>query len=247
MDVLFGLIGKNINYSFSSDYFNKKFKNQNFDKYSYQNFDIQNITEITKILNDNPNLKGLNVTIPYKESVIPFLDTISKKAKKIGAVNCIKINKNGKLKGYNTDWFGFYKSIQPHINKNQKALVFGTGGASKAILFALKKLKIKYLIVSRFPNKSQISYQDLTKKIFKKYKILINTTPVGTFPDVKNCISIPYEYVTEKNLAYDLIYNPEITQFLQNCKDNGSKTINGYEMLVTQAEMSFEIWTKIKE
>jgi shikimate dehydrogenase len=246
MKILFGLIGKNISYSFSSNYFNNKFKNQNLANYSYQNFDIKNIEEIQEILKNNPNLKGLNVTIPYKESIIPFLDKISKKAKEIGAVNCIRISKKGKLKGYNTDWVGFYETLKPHINSTQKALVFGTGGASKAILFALKKLKIKYLVVSRNPNKNQISYEDISEKIMKDFTILINTTPIGTFPDVNNCISIPYNYVTENHLAYDLIYNPEVTQFLKNCNEKGAKTINGYEMLVAQAEMSFEIWFKVK-
>lgn len=242
MQILFGLLGKNIGYSFSSNYFNTKFINQNLKNYSYQNFDIQNIEEIQEILKNNPNLKGLNVTIPFKESIIPYLDKISKKAKKIGAVNCIKISKKGKLIGYNTDWFGFYETLKPHINSTQKALVFGTGGASKAILFALKKLKIKYLVVSRNPNKNQISYEGISKKTMNDYTILINTTPIGTFPDVNNSISIPYNYVTENHLAYDLIYNPEVTQFLQNCKEQGAKTINGYEMLVAQAELSFEIW-----
>lgn len=242
--MLFGLIGKNISYSFSSNYFNNKFKNQNLENYNYQNFDIQNIEEISEVLKNNPKLKGLNVTIPYKESIIPFLNKISKKAQKIGAVNCVKISKKGKLKGYNTDWFGFYATLKPHINSTQKALVFGTGGASKAVLFALKKLKIKYLVVSRNPILYQISYEDISEKIMNDFTILINTTPIGTYPDVKNCISIPYEYVTEKHLAYDLIYNPEVTQFLQNCKEKGAKIINGYEMLVVQAKMSFEIWTK---
>jgi shikimate dehydrogenase len=244
MEVLYGLLGKNISYSFSLNYFNHKFKLLNFEKYKYKNFDIQNIEDLKKILSKNSNLKGLNVTIPYKESIIPYLDKISKKAKKIGAVNCIKINKKGKLKGYNTDWYGFYKTIIPYNLENQKALVFGTGGASKAVQFALKKLNIKYLVVSRNPKKKQVNYKDITENDIKEFTILINCTPLGTFPDINNCISIPYNCVTEKHLAYDLIYNPEISKFLKNCKDHGSKIINGYDMLVAQAELSFEIWNK---
>ncbi|MFY7810643.1 MAG: shikimate dehydrogenase family protein [Flavobacterium sp.] len=244
MEILYGLLGKNISYSFSLNYFNQKFKLLNFEKYQYKNFDIQNIEEIKEVLSNNSNLKGLNVTIPYKESIIPYLDKISKKAKKIGAVNCIKISKKGKLKGYNTDWYGFYKTIIPYRLENQKALIFGTGGASKAVQFALKKLNIKYLVVSRNPNKKQLSYKDITENDIKKFTILINCTPLGTFPDVNNCISIPYNCVTEKHIAYDLIYNPEISKFLKKCKHQGSKIINGYDMLVAQAELSFEIWNK---
>lgn len=240
----FGLIGKNISYSFSVGYFKDKFEKEDLKEYTYQNFDLQNITEITSVLKQNPNLKGLNVTIPYKESVLPFLDKIDKKALKIGAVNCIKFTKDNKLKGYNVDWIGFYKTLEPFVKNHKKALVFGNGGASKAVVFALKKLKIKCKIVSRNPKDNNITYEDLNKKIVSKHTILINTTPLGTFPNINECIDIPFQYVTKEHLAYDLIYNPEKTQFLKNCEQNGAKIINGYNMLVEQAEASFTIWSK---
>lgn len=239
-----GLIGKNISYSFSVGYFKDKFEKEDLKEYTYQNFDLQNITEITSVLKQNPNLKGLNVTIPYKESVLPFLDKIDKKALKIGAVNCIKFTKDNKLKGYNVDWIGFYKTLEPFVKNHKKALVFGNGGASKAVVFALKKLKIKCKIVSRNPKDNNITYEDLNKKIVFKHTILINTTPLGTFPNINECIDIPFQYVTKEHIAYDLIYNPEKTQFLTNCEQNGAKIINGYNMLVEQAEASFTIWSK---
>lgn len=240
----FGLIGKNISYSFSVGYFKDKFEKEDLKEYTYQNFDLQNITEITSVLKQNPNLKGLNVTIPYKESVLPFLDKIDKKALKIGAVNCIKFTKDNKLKGYNVDWIGFYKTLEPFVKNHKKALVFGNGGASKAVVFALKKLKIKCKIVSRNPKDNNITYDDLNKKIVSKHTILINTTPLGTFPNINECIDIPFQYVSKEHIAYDLIYNPEKTQFLKNCEQNGAKIINGYNMLVEQAEASFTIWSK---
>ena len=244
MQKKFGLVGKNISYSFSVGYFKDKFEKENLENYFYQNFDIQSITEFTNILKDNPNLKGLNVTIPYKESILPFLDKIDNKALKIGAVNCIKITKNNKLKGYNVDWIGFYKTLQPFVKNHKKALVFGNGGASKAVVFALKKLKIKCKIVSRNPNENQITYKELNKKLLSKYSILINTTPLGTFPNIDECIDIPYQYITKNHLAYDLIYNPEKTKFLKNCENNGAQILNGYNMLVEQAEASFKFWIK---
>ena len=244
MKIIFGLIGKNISYSFSMNYFKNKFENENLSHFTYQNFDIQTLDEFTEIIKNYPNLKGLNVTIPYKESILPFLDKFDSKALKIGAVNCIKITKKRKLKGYNTDWKGFYNTIKPFENKHKKALVFGNGGASKAIQFALKKLKIKFIVVSRNPHTSQINYQEISEKLLLKHTLLINTTPLGTFPDVSNCISIPYHFITQNHLAYDLIYNPEKTQFLKNCEENGATIINGYQMLVEQAEESFKIWMK---
>lgn len=244
MQTLFGLVGKNISYSFSANYFKNKFEKQNFSNFSYQNFDIQNINEFLKIIAVNPNLKGLNITIPFKESILPFLDKIDKKALKIGAVNCIKFTKDNKLKGFNVDWIGFYKTLEPFVKNHKKALVFGNGGASKAVVFALKKLKIKCKIVSRNPKDNNITYDDLNKKIVSKHTILINTTPLGTFPNINECIDIPFQYVSKEHIAYDLIYNPEKTQFLKNCEQNGAKIINGYNMLVEQAEASFTIWSK---
>jgi shikimate dehydrogenase len=243
---VYGLLGKNISYSFSKKYFTNKFKTEFLENCVYLNFDIQTIEEFSDIIKENKKLRGFNVTIPYKENILPYLTHLNKKAQKIGAVNCVKISKKGtKLKGYNTDFYGFKKALQPMLqNHHKKALIFGTGGASKAVAFALKKLNISYKFVSRNPIENQLNYQQLTKNILEEYTILINTTPVGTLPNVQECITIPYELVTKKHIAYDLVYNPEETLFLKKCKKQGATTTNGYQMLVFQAEKSWEIWNK---
>jgi len=240
----FGLVGKNIDYSFSKKYFTEKFEKENLINHNYQNFDIQSVFEITQIVK-NPNLCGLNVTIPYKEEIIPFLDKISKKAKKIGAVNTIKITKKGKLKGYNTDFFGFQKSLSSLLNEHhKKALILGTGGASKAVAFALKKLGIQYSFVSQKLRRDYLSYEKLNEAIFQEYQIIINCTPLGTFPDINSCPNIPYDLLNSNHIVFDLVYNPEETIFLQKAKQNGATTKNGMEMLVFQAEKAWEIWNK---
>jgi shikimate dehydrogenase len=240
----FGLVGKNIDYSFSKKYFTEKFEKENLINHSYQNFDIHSVFEITQIVK-NPNLCGLNVTIPYKEEIIPFLDKISKKAKKIGAVNTIKITKKGKLKGYNTDFFGFQKSLSSLLNEHhKKALILGTGGASKAVAFALKKLGIQYSFVSQKLRRDYLSYEKLNEAIFQEYQIIINCTPLGTFPDINSCPNIPYNLLNSNHIVFDLVYNPEETIFLQKAKQNGATTKNGMEMLVFQAEKAWEIWNK---
>jgi len=240
----FGLVGKNIDYSFSKKYFTEKFEKENLINHNYQNFDIQSVFEITQIVK-NPNLCGLNVTIPYKEEIIPFLDKISKKAKKIGAVNTIKITKKGKLKGYNTDFFGFQKSLSSLLNEHhKKALILGTGGASKAVAFALKKLGIQYTFVSQKLRRDYLSYEKLNEAIFQEYQIIINCTPLGTFPDINSCPNIPYNLLNSNHIVFDLVYNPEETIFLQKAKQNGATTKNGMEMLVFQAEKAWEIWNK---
>lgn len=238
-----GLIGKHISYSFSKAYFTKKFKNENL-AFEYENFDIKDVSEFPNILKANKNLVGLNVTIPYKEQVIPFLDSISSTAKKIGAVNTIKISKTGKLKGYNTDWYGFKKSIKPHLKpQHTKALILGTGGASKAIAYALKKLKIKFDFVSRTANENaRFSYSELTDAIINSYPIIINSTPIGTHPNINNCPNIPYARITSKHLLYDLVYNPSETKFLAYGKAKGATTCNGSDMLKYQAEKAWKIW-----
>jgi shikimate dehydrogenase len=242
---LFGLIGKNISYSFSKKYFTDKFSNSLFENCEYENFDIQSIEEFKKIITDNPNLKGLNVTIPYKETVIPFLDELSEKATKIGAVNVIRFKKNGKLKGYNSDWYGFKKTLLPLLQPfHKKALILGTGGASKAIAFALDELDIKYAFVSREANGNTIDYNLINATTFDNYQIIINCTPVGTSPEVDKCPELPYEFFTKNHIAFDLIYNPEKTLFLQKAKKQGAVTKNGMEMLAFQAEKSWEIWNK---
>jgi shikimate dehydrogenase len=241
----FGLVGRDISYSFSRDYFAKKFKRENL-QHSYVNFDLKSIEELDEIIQNTPDLKGLNVTIPYKEDVIPILDDLNKRARKIGAVNTIRITRYQKLIGYNTDYYGFKNSLKPHLKKHHKrALILGTGGASKAIAYALNKLKIQYDYVSRSEKEGvKFLYSDLTDDIISSYNIIINCTPIGTFPDVSVCPDIPYEAITEKHILYDLIYNPEQTKFL-SCGDiKGATTINGLEMLKLQAEKSWQIWSK---
>ena len=239
-----GLIGKNIGYSFSQNYFTTKFKLEQIDTiYSYENFDIENINQFPEIIKDNPGLIGLNITIPYKQLIIPFLDELSNDAQEIGAVNTIKITNSGKLIGDNTDYFGFNKSLKPLLkNHHIKALILGNGGAAKAIAFGLKKLNIEIKFVSRNVEYETISYQDLNQETFNSYQIIINCTPLGTFPNVKLFPNIPYQYFTSKHIAFDLIYNPEKTAFLLKAESNGAIIKNGYEMLVFQAERAWEIW-----
>ncbi len=241
----FGLVGKDISYSFSRGYFADKFKSENL-PHSYVNFDLQKIDELNAIIKNTPNLKGLNVTIPYKEEVMPLLDDLNKRAKKIGAVNTIRITKNKQLIGYNTDYYGFKNSIKPHLKKYHKsALILGTGGASKAIAYALKKLKIDFHYVSRSKKEGvKFQYSDLTDKIISSYSIIINCTPIGTFPNINICPDIPYNAISNKHILYDLIYNPEQTKFLRTGKEKGATTINGSKMLILQAEKSWEIWNK---
>ncbi|UUC45500.1 shikimate dehydrogenase family protein [Flavobacterium cerinum] len=241
----FGLLGKNISYSFSKKYFTEKFENLELDNYSYVNFDIDTIDRFSSILSDTKNLKGMNVTIPYKETVIPFLTKLSGNASLIGAVNTIRITKKGETKGYNTDFYGFKKALKPMLKKHhKKALILGTGGASKAIAYALQKLKIEYDFVSRNATECEFSYSELTAVVFNDYQIIINTTPLGTFPNIKDCPDLDYSLFTDKHIAFDLVYNPEETEFLHRAKSHGAKTKNGYEMLVFQAEKAWEIWNK---
>ena len=241
---LFGLLGKNISYSFSKNYFSQKFENLNLSNHKYVNFDIDTIDSFTELIKNQVNLKGMNVTIPYKEQVFPFIDKIDKTANKIGAINTIKFTKRGNLKGYNTDVFGFENSIKPLLkNHHKKALILGTGGASKAIAFALEKNKIKFKFVSRNPiGKKQISYSDLNKESIEKYTIIINCTPLGTFPDTDKYPNIPFQFINKNHLLFDLIYNPEVTEFLKKGLENGATIKNGFEMLQLQAEESWRIW-----
>lgn len=245
--VLFGLVGKNISYSFSREYFLKKFTKNNLQDHQYVNFDIQNINEFSKIIHEFKfSLKGLNVTIPYKQDVFPYLDKVHKTARKIGAVNTIKITKKGNIKGYNSDVVGFQKSIEPLLKSHHtKALILGTGGASKAISYVFKKLDIEFFKVSRNARKKkEISYKDITQDLLLEYTIIVNSSPVGTFPDIHQKPNIPYQFLTDKHLLYDLIYNPEETAFLLEGKRKGAQIKNGYEMLELQAEESWRIWNK---
>lgn len=241
----YGLIGRNISYSFSKKYFKEKFSAELFNDCTYENFDIESIEDFPNIIQNNPDLKGLNVTIPYKETIIPYLDKLSKKATLIGAVNVIRFTKKGKLKGYNSDYYGFKKSIEPLLQPHhKKALILGTGGAAKAVAFALEELDIFYTFVSREAGENSIDYNRVNITSFDNYQIIINCTPLGTKPNTKDLPPIPYEYFTPQHLAYDLIYNPAETQFLKKAKKKGATIKNGYEMLVLQAEKAWNIWNK---
>ena len=243
MEKTFGLLGKNISYSFSKNYFTNKFKTEKL-PYSYQNFDLDTIEELPEVLSNHiENLKGLNVTIPYKETIFKYLDEIDEEAQKIGAVNTIKIIDKYYLKGYNTDIYGFEHSLLPLLKKHHNsALIFGTGGASKAIKYVLKKLKIPFKVVSRNPILEQLSYSDLTEKTIKNHQLLINCTPLGTFPETEKSVQIPFQAITKKHLLYDLVYNPPETLFLKKGKKQGATIKNGLEMLELQASKSWEIW-----
>ena len=239
-----GLLGKDISYSFSRAYFKKKFEDENINNTTNENFDIENIELFSSIIKEVKDLKGLNVTIPYKEAVMPYLDKINKKAKKIGAINTIKITKKGKLIGYNTDCYGFKKSLEPYIKSHhKKALILGTGGASKAVAFSLKNLNISCAYVSRNKSKKvSFTYENLTESIINEYQIIINCTPLGTHPNIENYPDIPYKAITSNHILFDLIYNPEETKFLELGKTNGATIINGLNMLKLQAEKAWSIW-----
>ena len=239
---IYGLIGKNISYSFSKTYFNKKFVKTDLKNHFYNNFDLTNIKDFKKIV-EKYNIKGLNITIPYKEKIIPLLDSISLEAKEIGAVNTIKIDSNKKLIGCNTDYIGFTNSIKPLLNsKHKKAIILGSGGASKAIIYSLNKFNISSLIVSRNKQKGDITYQELNSQKIRECQIIINCSPVGTYPNINDSPKIPYEYINENHICYDLIYNPDETKFLLKSKKRNALTINGTKMLELQAEESWRIW-----
>lgn len=238
---IYGLIGKNIDYSFSKNFFSKKFKNENINC-KYLNFDIQNISDFKSVISDK-NISGLNVTIPYKEDVIKYIDEISNDAKSIGAVNTIKIS-NKKLTGHNTDHIGFTKSMEKidEFKNIESALILGSGGASKAIQFALDNMKIKYTIVSRSNSIKCINYNQVSEKIIKNHKLIINCTPLGTFPEVEKCPEIDYRFLSPFNILYDLVYNPKQSNFLRKGLNAGCKIKNGLEMLEIQAIESWKIW-----
>jgi shikimate dehydrogenase len=233
----YGLIGRNISYSFSPNYFAKKFDTLGIDA-TYENFDLPNLDSIEAILS-RTDLGGLNVTIPYKEQIIPYLDELSPAAKAIGAVNTIAF-RDGRRIGHNTDYIGFTESLKPHLDESPlSALILGDGGASKAVAYALNSLKVPFKIVSRT---GKFTYHDLTPILLTGHRLIINTTPLGTFPNVDDAPQIPYEGFTSSHIAYDLIYNPSETRFMKLAASHGAKTINGYDMLVRQAEASWALW-----
>lgn len=237
----FGLIGKSLAHSFSPDFFNAKFEREHISDAHYRLFEIQSIDAFPRLVQNEKNLTGLNVTIPYKSEIIPFLDEIDEDAKAIGAVNTIQF-KEGKTKGFNTDYIGFKNTLSGILDssKKRKALILGTGGASKAVAYALQKMGIPYSIVSR--TNGDVLYSELNEKWMNEYNIIINTSPVGTYPNVNDFPPIPIAFLCSKHLVYDLVYNPEETKLMQLAKQQGAKVQNGYEMLCLQAEESWKIW-----
>lgn len=241
MKKIYGLLGKNIAYSFSRAFFSEKFKIESL-ACTYVNFDIDTIQDFREVIT-HENLKGLNVTIPYKQAVIPFLDKIDPIAQQIGAVNVIKFSKSKELIGFNSDYYGFLSALKPFLHPGiKKALILGTGGASLAVRYALDTLGISSRFVSREPKVNQFSYQQLDEQLLQSYLLLINATPLGTYPNISDFPKIPYRFIGNTHLLFDLIYNPEETVFLQKAKARGAATCNGRKMLVLQAEKSWEIW-----
>lgn len=241
MKKIYGLLGRNIGYSFSKGYFSEKFEKEDLDS-EYNNFDLTEIKEIVEVVK-NPQVQGLNVTIPYKEEIISYMDDLDPIAKEIGAINVIKFDNNRKLKGYNSDYYGFTESLKPLLNTTiKKALILGTGGASKAIAYALDQLNIDYIFVSRNPDFNELSYANLDEDIMHSHTLIINCTPLGTHPNINNYPDIPYEYITENHVLYDLIYNPNETSFMIKGKEKGAIVSNGLQMLILQAEKAWDIW-----
>ncbi|MBD5235861.1 MAG: shikimate dehydrogenase [Barnesiella sp.] len=244
---IYGLIGYPLTHSFSQRYFNQKFEAEGINA-RYLNFELPDIGDLMEVVSECPNLSGLNVTIPYKEQVIQYLDDMDEDAEKIGAVNVIKfIRTRGELrfKGYNSDIIGFSDSIKPLLNdERRKALVLGTGGASKAVVRGLENLGVEATLVSRSPRKGVITYADLTPEVMAENLVIVNTTPLGMYPHVDECPDIPYDCLTAKHLCYDLLYNPDVTLFMRKAAEQGAETKNGLEMLLLQAFAAWNIWNE---
>lgn len=246
----YGLIGYPLRHSFSIGYFNEKFRAERIDA-EYVNFEMPDITEFTGVIAENPNLAGLNVTIPYKEQVIPYLDELDKDAAQIGAVNVIKIvRKKGKVRliGYNSDIIGFTQSIEPLLQPHhKKALILGTGGAAKSVFHGLKNLGVTGVYVSRTTRKGMLTYEKLTPEVMRDHTVIVNCTPVGMYPKVDFCPDIPYDLITPNHLLYDLLYNPNVTLFMKKGEAQGAVTKNGLEMLLLQAFAAWDIWNSSGE
>jgi len=240
----FGLIGYPLSHSFSKKYFSEKFLKENISGCDYELYELASLGDFRAWMNMIPNLKGLNVTIPYKQEVMPFLDRLDPKAKEIGAVNVIKKESNGEFVGYNSDYYGFKKSIEHFLNgaNVDAALVLGTGGASKAVVVALQDLGIRCQYVSRNASEQAIAYSDITAAVMHQYKLIVNTTPLGMYPNVDQCPPLPYECLDQSYYLYDLVYNPVETLFMQKGLSQGAKASNGLDMLIAQAEKAWEIW-----
>lgn len=245
---LFGLIGFPLSHSFSKKYFTEKFEKEGIENHQYDLFPIEDVNLLPKLLADNPQLNGLNVTIPHKVNVIRYLNDIDEAAEAIGAVNCIRITNSANgtvLKGYNTDAYGFEESLKPLLKHNHnKALVFGDGGAARAVKYVLTKLGIDFKIVVRKATEGAILYSDLNAELIKSHLLLINTTPLGMEPNISTCPDIDYSNISNQHLAYDLVYNPLETEFMKRAGANGAVTKNGLDMLYLQAEKAWEIWNK---
>jgi len=242
----YGLIGYPLGHSFSISYFNQKFQDEGIDAI-YENYEISTIDALDEVIGSNPNLKGLNVTIPYKEKVMPYLDNISPEARAIGAVNVIRVTHDGKdikLKGYNSDVIGFTKSIETMLDKkwHKRALILGTGGASKAVDYGLRNLGLETVFVSRYERPGTIQYESITPEVVKDYNVIVNCTPVGMYPKTEECPKLRYEAMDSHTILYDLIYNPDETLFMKRGAKYGAQTKNGLEMLLLQAFASWEFW-----
>lgn len=241
----YGLIGYPLGHSFSIGYHNQRFADEGINA-KYYNFEIKDIEQIIEVLGQNPELKGLNVTIPYKEKVLPYLDYVSPEARAIGAVNVIRVLHEGSkvvLRGYNSDVIGFVQSIEPMLESHhKKALVLGTGGASKAVTYGLKSLGIEPVCVSRYERPGTVQYESITPDVVHEYNVIVNCTPVGMFPKTDVCPTLPYDALDEGNILYDLIYNPDETLFMKKGAERGAQVKNGLEMLLLQAFASWEFW-----
>ena len=239
----YGLIGDKLSHSASQRYFTAKFEREGLADHSYSLFELAEIGELTRLLAEHPDLCGFNVTIPYKQQVMPFLDEISFEARNIGAVNCVRRTEDGRLIGYNTDIEGVRRSLDILLGDEQpRALLLGTGGASQAVQYALAERGIEYLIVSRDASKGNLTYSQVTAEVMADYHLIINATPVGTYPAVEAAPMLPYAFLTPSHRLYDLVYNPAVTQFLDYGRQRGARTLNGETMFTTQAEANWRIW-----
>jgi shikimate dehydrogenase len=240
----FGLLGRSLKHSFSQTYFTQKFYSLNLTEHHYELFELPTIDELPALLAAHPDLRGLNVTIPYKEQVVPFLSEVASSAARVGAVNVVEFAEDGRLIGHNTDLVGFRESLRGFLPAGfaGRALILGSGGASKAVEVALRDLEIGYWVVSRNPLGAGLTYADLTPQLFQDHRLIINATPLGTYPDTEQYPPIPYEHLTNQHYLFDLIYNPSETEFMRRGQVVGAQTKNGFEMLCIQAEEAWKIW-----